>query len=263
MSGGWYFGCRSLRVIPWMRRLATLKIRSFGLSLSSPESTWMTTTTCSRWSKFSHTFLSFRLCMVILAGFRIVPKCCQWPLRVSFNACLVVCLDAIDAWAGQSPRSLSFSWYCLAERRIPASRHFEKKKKDSLCLIYIRFLGKMCRVEFDQKRSQPCRLTSSMTRRHFREISAFSYYIYLISMDECHYPGSVEEWHIQRGAMKPTTTNKTRTNSTRQGKGQKKETLHRSGDGYRWLWLVWLLAYADENWTLTGLFLFPAAIQRR
>jgi hypothetical protein len=42
-------------------------------------------------------------------------------------------------------------------------------------------------------------------------------------MDECHYPGSVEERHIQRGAMKPTTTNKSRTNSTRQVKGERKK----------------------------------------
>jgi hypothetical protein len=77
-----------------------------------PESTWMTAT-CSRWSKFSHTFLFHFVCVwsfwLGLVG--IVSKCCQWPPRVSF-ACLVVCLDAIDVSTGQSLRS-SFSWYCL------------------------------------------------------------------------------------------------------------------------------------------------------
>lgn len=142
-----------------------------------PESTWMTTT-CSRWSKFSHTFLSFRLCMVILAGF-------SWNRyeMLSMAATCFICLSRClfgRHWCVNrtvSPLLVFFVILFAESLRIPASRHFEKKE-DSYCLIYIRFLGKMCRVDLVDKTE-----TNPVDWRHrwhvgIFEISAFSYSIW-------------------------------------------------------------------------------------
>lgn len=194
-----------------------------------PESTWMTAT-CSRWSKFSHTFLSFRLCMVILAGF-------SWNRfeMLSMAATCFICLSRClfgRHWCVNrtvSPLLVFFVILFAESLRIPASRHFEKKE-DSFCLIYIRFLGKMCRVDFVDKTE-----TNPVDWRHrwhvgIFEISAFSYSIWFPWMNV-----------ITRVRLRNDISNGARWNQRQQTKAEQiqqdksKEKERNAPTEWRWL----------------------------